>query len=422
MASSEIESLRWITEEQVRNFAAETPLPAFLYSEEELRNQIKKAWAFPVNDGYGFQLRFAMKANPNKTVLHIMRELGVEIDAGSEYEVLRAIRSGYRPDQIQLTAQQMATNFESLIDQGVQFTACSLRQMEEFGKRRFGGSLGLRFNPGLGSGGCAKTDVAGSQSAFGIWHEKMDLVKDMASRYQLKINTVHTHIGSGSDPEIWKHVASLTLAIASQFPDCTTVNLGGGYKVGRMMDEISTDLQQIGAPVKDLFAQFFEEHGRKLKLEIEPGSFYTVNMGIIVAYVDDVIDTGANGHHFVKLNVGMDSITRPSLYGARHPITIVPHTSRPSAQPITYIVAGHCCESGDLFTQHPGGAIQPRLLAPTQIGDFAVIGGAGAYCARMSTKNYNTDPEIAEYMMNLDGTIRVIRKVQTLDQILENEI
>ena len=32
--------------------------------------------------------------------------------------------------------------------------------------------------------------------------------------------------------------------------DVTVLNLGGGFKVGRMNYEYSTDLQNVGAPVK----------------------------------------------------------------------------------------------------------------------------------------------------------------------------
>jgi len=424
MSQSSIESLKWLSDDQVRSFASEVQLPAFVYSEEAFRKQISSVLSFPVNDGYGFQARFAMKANPNASVLRIMLEMGVEIDAGSEYEVLRALRAGFRPSQIQLTAQQMALSFEKLFAMGVHFTACSLHQLEEFGKRsKERKDVGIRFNPGMGSGGCTKTDVGGAQSAFGIWHEKMDQVKEIVSKYGLNVKTVHTHIGSGSDPEVWKHVATMTLALAAQFPECDTVNLGGGYKVARMSDEVSTDLQKIGAPVKSLFEAFYKEHGRKLKLEIEPGSYYTVNSGVILAQVDDVIDTGDHGHKFIKLNVGMDSITRPSLYGAKHPIVIVSKEEGHKEETTTeYVVAGHCCESGDLFTQHPGGAIMPRRMRTAHIGDYAVISGAGAYCASMSTKNYNSFPEIGEYMLLPDGTLKMIRKPQTLEQILENEM
>ena len=61
---------------------------------------------------------------------------------------------------------------------------------------------------------------------------------------------VHTHIGSGSDPKVWTDVTTDSLNLVRAFPTVTTLNLGGGYKVGRMSSEQSTDLQVVGEPVK----------------------------------------------------------------------------------------------------------------------------------------------------------------------------
>lgn len=48
--------------------------------------------------------------------------------------------------------------------------------------------------------------------------------------------------------------------------------------------------------------------------------------------------------------VGMTEVLRPSLYGAQHPISILKDTEEVSS----YIIVGHCCESGDLFSCAPG--------------------------------------------------------------------
>ena len=56
------------------------------------------------------------------------------------------------------------------------------------------------------------------------------------------------------------------------------------------------------------------------------------------------------------------------------------------------------------------------------IGDFCAIGGAGAYCASMCAQNYNSYPASPEVMLKADGSLRLIRRRQTLAQILENEI
>ena len=85
---------------------------------------------------------------------------------------------------------------------------------------------------------------------------------------------------------------------------------------------------------------------------------------------------------------------------------------------------GHCCESGDLLTPAPGDpeALLPRSLLRGEIGDFCVIEGTGAYCSSMSAKNYNSFPEAAEALKKLSGTVALMRKRQTFEQIVENEV
>merc|ERR1719223_2401539 len=96
-------------------------------------------------------------------------------------------------------------------------------------------------------------------------------VPGIVEKYGLTVERIHTHIGSGSDPEIWQQVATKSLSFCKIFPTVTACNLGGGYKVGRNPGEPSTDLQEIGQPVTTAFKQFAADTGRELTLEIEPG-------------------------------------------------------------------------------------------------------------------------------------------------------
>ena len=95
-------------------------------------------------------------------------------------------------------------------------------------------------------------------------------------------------------------------------------------------------------------------------------------------------------------------------YGAQHPIIV--HSD--STSTAKYVVVGHCCESGDLFTCAPGDPelLQERELQVAQIGDIVSIEAAGAYCASMSTKNYNSFPEAPEVLLGIDGQLRLIRR------------
>ena len=138
-----------------------------------------------------------------------------------------------------------------------------------------------------------------------------------------------------------------------------------------------------------------------MKLEIEPGTYLTANSGALLSSVQDMTYTGVEGHTFLKLDSGMTELLRPSLYGAQHPI--VSHSG--SNETKDYVVVGHCCESGDLFSCAPGESetLQRRTLNKVEIGDLISIEGAGAYAASMCAKNYNSFPECPEVMIDKSG-------------------
>lgn len=418
----EIETLRFLTKEQVLELEKKFGTPIFVYSQEEIEKRADIALAFP--NAFGITVRYAMKANPNSTILKILRKKGIKIDASSYFEVKRAISSGFKPEDILLTSQELPPEdqLKEVILNGTDFNACSLNQLEFYGKLFPGKTVSLRFNPGLGSGGTTKTNVGGNTSSFGIWFEYIEDVKKILKKYDLKVKRVHSHIGSGSDPEVWKAVARYTLEYAEIFPEAVIVNLGGGYKVGRMQDEKSTDFQIIGAPVKQQFLDFYEKHGRKLHFEIEPGTSLVANTGVILSTIMDKVSTGEKGYTFLKLNSGMDTNTRPSLYGSKHPLVVVHKSTIATKSTKDFVVVGHCCESGDLFTQEFGGEISKRKLEDCEIGDLMVMEGTGAYCSGMSTKNYNSFPESAEVLIAREGSLHLIRKRQELNQIFQNEV
>ena len=298
--------------------------------------------------------------------------------------------------------------------------------------------MGIRVNPGVGSGGFSssttsfsKTNVGGPSSSFGIWYGLLDdgTIPGLVEKYGLVVERIHTHIGSGSDPGIWQQVATKSLSFCAIWDTVTTLNLGGGYKVGRVEGEPTTDLQEIGGPVTDAFKTFAEENnGRELHLEIEPGTYLVAMAGALVTTVQDkVFTTGDSGHTFLKLDAGMTDVLRPSLYGAIHPITVLPGSGKAEDvgdESEAVIVVGHCCESGDLMTPKPGAPedLEARPLRKAEIGDLLIMDGSGAYCSGMSTKNYNSFPESPEVLVESSGKVHLIRQRQSLEQVYQNEV
>ena len=424
--------MEFLSDAQIRALRAEFGTPLYVYDQRRLERAAQETLAFP--NAYGLTARYAMKALPTAAIIRVLCDQGLHIDASSGFEAERALRAGVPADHIQITAQELPKDLKGLVERGVRFNACSLRQIEAYGRLFPGSALCVRINPGLGSGHNNRTNVGGPSSAFGIWHDHLEQVLALAREYDLELTRVHTHIGSGSDPEVWKRCVQMSLEIVARLPDVHCLNLGGGFKVGRMPGETSTDLREVGEAVLPFFRAFAKTHGREIEIEVEPGTYMVAGAGVILADVIDVIDTlsasdeqgdgGRAGYRFIKADTGMTEFLRPNLYGAQHPMAIVP--SHPDAErgEADYLVAGHCCESGDLMTPEPGNpeGLLPRRLVDPVPGDTLVIGGAGAYCSALPGKNYNSFPEAAEVLIRRDGTPKLIRRRQTLDQIVANEL
>jgi diaminopimelate decarboxylase len=408
---------RFLTPEVAAEVSARFGTPCYVYDRTSLETAARAALAFPAP--FGFTLRYAMKANPSRGILAVFRDLGLHIDASSDFEVERALRAGFAPGTVQLTSQMPSRSLAEHLRRGVLFNACSLHQLASLGQVAPGSEVSVRMNPGLGTGSTKRTNTGGPAASFGIWHEYLDEVKTIADRHRLRITRLHSHVGSGTDPDIWKRCTRMTLELAAKLPEVTTVNLGGGFKVGRMPEEPSVDLADVGDHVRAELLGFQARDGRGLGLEIEPGTYLVARAGAVVATCVDVVDTGRDGFLFAKLDTGMTEITRPSLYGAQHPVDVL----APGREAAAVVFVGPCCESGDILTPAPGDpeTLGPRWVPRPQIGDLVVVSGAGAYCAAMSTVNYNSYPRAPEVMLELDGTLRLLRRRQEPAEVWTGE-
>jgi diaminopimelate decarboxylase len=366
----------------------------FVYESAKLTEAAESLLALEMP--FGLTVRYAAKANPHPGIVRQFDEMGLHFDASSVYEADRLAKD-VDADKISLSSQvlKQGEKLQSLLEMGIRPVATSIRQLEMLG--RMGCStLAIRVNPGMGGGGHnRRTSVGGPASSFGIWHEELDLAKGLAKEDSLTINRLHTHIGSGADPSIWRSTIQRSLGIVELLEDVETLDIGGGYKVGRMPGEQTTDMQEVGKVFAEELETFEDKTGRKIHLEIEPGTFLVALAGTLLGRVEEVVST--DFYNFLKLNVGMNAILRPSLYGAQHPIEVI----NDSKYLKDYAVVGPCCESGDILTPAPGDPeeIQPRQLKAADTGDIVAIGAVGAYCASMSANRYNDIPPATEIIL-----------------------
>lgn len=368
--------------------------PLFVYDRSALEAAATELMAAELP--YGHTVRYAAKANPHPEVLGLFDSLGLHFDASSTYEASELLDQRIEAGKISLSSQTLEGPLGEILSEGVQPVATTLHQMDTLHEHGIK-ELAVRVNPGIGSGHSNRTNVGGPSSSFGIWYEYVPAVLAKAEKYDMTINRLHTHVGSGANSSVWKKVIDLSLGIAEKLPDVTTLDIGGGYKVARMPDEEATDMTEVFEVFTEALRRFQAKTGRELKLEIEPGSYLAANAGTLLASVEDIVDTGEDGYTFLRLNTGMNDILRPSLYGAQHPIEVL----NDSETKQDYVVVGHNCESGDILTPAPSNPeeILPRSLNQASIGDIVAIGGVGAYCASMRAKAYNSFPDAGEILV-----------------------
>lgn len=369
--------------------------PLYVYDGAWLRQRAEVLLA--ITKGMDSVVRYAVKANPHPEIVHLFDRVGLHFDASSEFEAAKLIRQGIDPGKISLSSQQPPHDMGKALHSGVHFVATSLHQLDLVRESGWQGNLAVRINPGVGSGHTKRTTTGGVSASFGTWHEYLPDILAWQLASGCEIDRLHVHVGAGVDPAVWRQVMRRALTIAEQLPTVKTLDIGGGFKVARLPEEQETDIQAVFRAFRQELDTFAEITGRRLKLEVEPGTWLVANSGTLLSTIVDLVDTGAKGYKFIKLDTGMNDILRPTLYGAQHPIIILNKT----LQQEDYVVVGHNCESGDILTPAPG---QPEVLATrtlnkASIGDIVAIGGVGAYCASMAADGYNSFPPAKEIII-----------------------
>lgn len=367
--------------------------PLFVYDRRGLTERAGQLIALDLP--FGLTPRYAVKANNHPEIIKLFDEAGLSFDASSSYEAAELIEQGISPEKISLSSQQPAHNLPELLAAGVKYVATSLRQLELFTKTAPRGTeVGLRVNPGLGAGHNNRTTTGGANSSFGLWNAYVPEALKMAENAGIQITRLHVHIGSGADPKMWGEVIKTALEIVKQMPDVNSLDIGGGFKIRRYGDEHEADMQEIARVFAQELEEFASETGRQLHLEVEPGTWLVAHAGTLLAEVVDIVDTGADGHTFLRLNTGMNDIIRPSMYGAQHKIEVLADTDETA----DYVVVGHNCETGDILTPAPGDpeGLEPRHMKKATIGDTVAIYDAGAYCRSFAAHGYNSFPSAEE--------------------------
>lgn len=390
--------------------------PTYVYDASVIQRQVESLRKFEV-------IRYAQKANSNIAVLDLLRRLGVVVDAVSAGELLRAKAAGYAltgdPHPVVYTADIFdRESLDLVVRERVHVNCGSPDMLDQYGERCPGQSVTLRINPGFGHGHSQKTNTGGPQSKHGIWHTQIGDCLERCRRWGLRVTGLHMHIGSGTDFEHLSQVCGAMVRTAREVGNSlTTISAGGGlptpYRVGDQPIDIDRYFQLWDAGRQELQAEF----GHPIRLELEPGRYPVAESGYLITEIRAIKRMGDN--LFYLVDAGFNNLARPILYGAYHPMAIARASNSETASNQGVIVGGPLCESGDIFTQTDGGTVVQRQLPTAQVGDFLVIGCAGAYGFVMGS-NYNSKPLAAEVLLRGDKDF-LVRPRQSSASLFESE-
>ena len=227
--------------------------------------------------------------------MKIIGNAGLHFDASSLNEVLRANIAGIPYENIMLTTQEVyegdeMAKLEELLLLGLKYNVCSLRQLWLIGDFALKNSVdaGIRIHPGFGSGESATRNTGGDYACFGVHLSDIDEALSYAWGKWIRFKHIHVHIGSGADPEMWRQNIDIMLSIIDKhFSEAETVSFGGGLKEARMPDEQPANSMTLGKYAKEQVRAFRKKTKRKLKVEIEPGTYIIANSGYAVTRVID---------------------------------------------------------------------------------------------------------------------------------------
>ncbi len=371
--------------------ARQAGTPTFVYSAAVLRDRYRRLTAALA--GVRHRVHYSLKANANRAVLSVLRELGSGADVVSGGELHRALRAGFHGHDIIFggvgkTGQELREALKAGVKLINVESEAELHLLEAIA-RELGvvAPVGFRINPDVTVENPHAYIATGSRGhKFGIPHdEALDLAREARALEHVELIGLDMHVGSQlATLEPYRagleRLRELAERMVGAGAPIRYVDIGGGLPVRYDEGDPEPDL--------DAFANVVAPVVKRMNAEliVEPGRFFAAASGVLLARV--LYRKRSGGKDYVIADAGMTELLRPSHYDAYHLI----ESAKPSGKRAVVDVVGPVCESGDFLAQD-------REMDDVEAGDLLVIHTAGAYGYVMSS-NYNARPKAAEVMVD----------------------
>jgi diaminopimelate decarboxylase len=360
---------------------------------------------------------YGTKAFPNLALLRLLAAEGFGADVSTLGELECARRAGLPGDRIVVHGNNKSDDeLRAAAEVDARFVVLDsldeIARAAEAGVRR----VLVRVTPGIEADTHPAIRTAHHGSKFGLPPDQALAAIGQACDAGLEVAGLHLHIGSQlldtqaarTSVDWLGSFAAECLAEIGWQPE--VVDLGGGLGIEYVEGEQPPAIEDFVSALLERLHHAWTLHGLAVpQVILEPGRSLVGRAGVTL-YRVGVVKRASEATTYVAIDGGMSDNPRPQLYGARYSALLA---NRADEEPAgTYTVCGKHCESGDVL-------IESVELPEPRRGDLLAVPATGGYTLAMGS-NYNAVPRPAAVLV-ADGEARVIRRRETIDDVLRHE-
>jgi diaminopimelate decarboxylase len=403
------------------DLAREHGTPLYIYDEATVR---QRASEYVAAMGDAGQVLYSAKAYASPHFLRVIADEGLGLDVVSAGELHLALKSDFPRERIHFLGNNKSVeDLESayragatiVIDGDQEFDL--LRDIVPEGVRT---PVMLRLSPGVKPDTHEHISTGQLDSKFGFSIESgaaRAAVEKALQHPRLELVGLHSHIGSQIFAlDAYADAMEIMLDLLVQLRDelhfePRKLGAGGGLGIAYTRNDDPPTPREFVETVRTAMVAGCARRNLKLpELVVEPGRSIAGPAGMALYTVGSIKDI-PGVRRYVAVDGGMGDNIRPKLYGARYEAFLASDPDHAADGKVT--IAGKYCESTDILITD----IEMPQLKP---GDIIAVPAAGAYCLAMAS-NYNGMPR-PEVLMVGDGKARVMRRRETLDDLLAAEV
>ena len=348
------------------------------------REQVAKNYRQICHQMKDIDIFYAVKANPNPSILSLLTTKGAYFDCASFQEITLVIASGCPPSKISFgSTLKKSEDIASAYKAGVRyFTFDAREELQKIATNAPGSKVCCRI--------LANDFGMGAQwplsRKFGCDESMAVKLMSEAADLGLTPSGISFHVGSQQiEPAAWKKpiakVGKIFRQMASLGIKLDTINLGGGFPTN-FGDNLVPDISCYARVIKTALKTHFENE--MPRVIAEPGRALVGDAGVIVSEVILVSQKSLDDiERWVYLDVGrFHGLAETEKEAIRYRLTV---PKRLKSRNTPAIIAGPTCDSVDtMYERNP-----VEMPVDLKAGDIVLVHDTGAYTYTYSSVGFN---------------------------------